>query len=281
MGTAVNPVLDGVATAPPLPLAAADPPADDVGTAAEVDGSSLADGIADGLAAAEDELEGPAALVVGTCDVDSEVDVGCGELLGVLVASVGIAAEVTCSPVGDRPVGVGVLSVAAADEGSTTTVTAVGIESPPGEETEDEVAAGDVTEIGVGAAEEDKVEGIGAEGEGASLLVGTAEVAEDAAAEDDAAEDDADKEVAASEVVGIAEVEGTAEVVDGSTDVTASLDWGEDAASEVERTVAELSETAVVRAADGELAAEDEDVTDDEAAGLACAVDNPVWRKGK
>lgn len=53
----------------------------------------------------------------------------------------------------------------------------------------------------------------------------------------------------------------------------------EDAASEVERTVAELSETAVVRAGDEELAAEDEDVTDDEAAGLACAVDNPVWRK--
>lgn len=45
--------------------------------------------------------------------------------------------------------------------------------------------------------------------------------------------------------------------------------------------MAELSETAVVRAVDGELAADDEDVTDDEAAGLACAVDNPAWRKGR
>lgn len=95
MGTAVNPVPDAVATAPPLPLAAADPPADELGTAAEVDASSLADGVADGLLAAKDELEGPAALVVGTCEVDSEVGVGCSELLGELVASVGVAAEVT------------------------------------------------------------------------------------------------------------------------------------------------------------------------------------------
>lgn len=230
MGTALNPVPDAVATAPPLPLATADPAAVKVGTAAALDALSLADGVADGLAAAEGELEGPAALVVGTCDVDSDAGVSCDGMLGVLVASVGVAAEVTCSPVGDRPVGVGVLSVAAADGGSTTTVTAVGIDSPPGEETEaeDGVADGDVTRPDVGAAEEDKVEGIGAEGEGTSLLlalvVGTAEVAEDGTAEDDATEDDADKEVAASEVMGTAEVEGAAEVVDGSTDVTASLD---------------------------------------------------------
>lgn len=75
MGIADNPEPDAVATAPPLPLADADSPADDVGTAAEVDGSSLADEIADGLVTAEAELEGPAALVVGTCDVDSEVEV--------------------------------------------------------------------------------------------------------------------------------------------------------------------------------------------------------------
>ncbi|KAI0829090.1 hypothetical protein BC628DRAFT_1196914 [Trametes gibbosa] len=285
--------------------------AEAVDASAGADGAAAAlEGVGAGVVvAAFDELletlvtSGGATTGTACSPVDEGLDAGVSEagvdeeLLGAVVVSVGTTtgdawsavedalgtAEDALATAEDALASAEELSADTAAEVVSATVTATGTASPAEVGTADVVGA---DEDETAACEKDEAVVVGPDADGASLALAVGGIAEVVAG--CAARGELDDEAAAREV-DVAGVPLAEELVEGTAEEVAALDAVDKvvvrgAAAEVAGEAVGLCAAEELRAGDGDgdelgVARKEEDVADEEAAGLACAEDSPVLRE--